>query len=322
MFNLGEVIASLSSVLPFSVNEESLIDGDVAPGADTVLVVLFDERLDTDSDGFVVVVTDVVMFTCGEEKIVGKDDVFCIILVLVEVTDVRVLGVFDDAVVCVPIVLYLKVEDVLLIEGDVIVLIGTLLVSSVEEVVTTSGGVLDTVSDVLMYVRGVEETSGFHVVEDTVPVLGRGVDGTDVCDTSVVVVTVFIVLLFTDGDDEIPDVDVVVGIETLLVETGEEVLGTDSDSAVVTGPDVIILICEICEDAGTVNEMAVVGKDPVLKEVSDVELLCGSSGVVILVSNVLPLTVEEELLLGVSVDVETDIVLAVPSDENRELDLD
>ena len=102
----------------------------------------------------------------------------------------------------------------------------------------------------------------------------------------------------------------------MLVGPGEEVLGTGSDSAVITGTDVIILKCE---DEGTVSEVAVVAKGPVLKEVSDLELRCDSSGVVFSDSNVLPLTVEEELCLCENVDVETATVLVVPSDEDREL---
>ena len=46
-------------------------------------------------------------------------------------------------------------------------------------------------------------------------------------------------------------------------------LGTGSDSEVIAGPDVILLIRE---EEGTVNEVVVVGKEPVLKEVSYLEL--------------------------------------------------
>ncbi len=55
-------------------------------------------------------------------------------------------------------------------------------------------------------------------------------------------------------------------------------LGTGSDSEVIAGPDVILLICE---EEGTVNEVVVVGKEPVLKEVSYLELLSDVSGVVV-----------------------------------------
>ena len=59
-------------------------------------------------------------------------------------------------------------------------------------------------------------------------------------------------------------------IEALLVEPLGEETDTVSDRAVITGPDVVMLICE---DDGTVNTVATVGKEPVLKEVSDVEVL-------------------------------------------------
>ena len=57
-------------------------------------------------------------------------------------------------------------------------------------------------------------------------------------------------------------------------------LGTGSDSEVIAGPDVILLIRE---EEGTVNEVVVVGKEPVLKEVSYLELLSDVAGVVVLV---------------------------------------
>ena len=85
-------------------------------------------------------------------------------------------------------------------------------------------------------------------------------------------------------------------------------------------PDVIVFIREACDVEGTVNCVCAVGKDLVLKEVCDLELLCDSSGVVVSVSNVPPLTVEEELFLRGNVDVEPDIVLTVPFDEEREFD--
>ena len=172
------------------------------------------------------------------------------------------------------------------------------------------------VSDLVMFVRGVEETSVFHVVVDAVTVLGRDVDRADACETSIVVVTFAIVLLFTDGDEEISDLDVVIGVEALLVEPGPGVLGTGSDSEVITGPDVLLLICE---DEGTVNDVTVVGTEAVLKEVLYLELVSDVSGVVISVLNVLPPKVEEVLLLCGNVDVETNTVLAVPSDEDREV---
>ncbi len=43
VFNLDEVLVSVSRVLLFAVNEELLVEGDVAPEADTVLVVRFEE---------------------------------------------------------------------------------------------------------------------------------------------------------------------------------------------------------------------------------------------------------------------------------------
>ena len=85
-------------------------------------------------------------------------------------------------------------------------------------------------------------------------------------------------------------------------------------------PDVIVFIREACDVEGTVNCVCAVGKDLVLKEVSDLELLCDSCGVVVLVSNVPPLTVEEELFLCGNVDVEPDLVLTVSFDEEGELD--
>ena len=45
---LDEVLVSVSRVLLFAVNEEWLVEGDVAPGADTVLVVRSEEILATD----------------------------------------------------------------------------------------------------------------------------------------------------------------------------------------------------------------------------------------------------------------------------------
>ena len=145
----------------------------------------------------------------------------CTLLVLVKVEDVRVLVLVDATVVFVPKVTNVGVDDELLLEGDVIVEIGILLVYSDGELVTASVGVLDMVSDVVLYVRGVEETSVCHVVVDVVTVLGRDVDTRDACDTSIVVVTFSIVLLFTDEDQEIPDVDVVIGVKVLLVDLGE-----------------------------------------------------------------------------------------------------
>jgi hypothetical protein len=127
--------------------------------------------------------------------------VLCKLLVVVEVTYLRVLGVLDAEVVCVGSIRGFGGEDEWLLEGVVIVAIGILLVSSDEEVVTASDGVLDAVSDALMYIRGVEETSGSHDVADTVTVSDRDSDGTDDCDISVVGVTVSIVLLFSDGDE-------------------------------------------------------------------------------------------------------------------------
>ena len=59
-------------------------------------------------------------------------------------------------------------------------------------------------------------------------------------------------------------------IEALLVEPLGGETDTVSDRAVITGPDVVMLICE---DDGTVNTVATGGKEPVLKEVSDVEVL-------------------------------------------------
>ena len=145
----------------------------------------------------------------------------CTLLVLVKIEDVRVLVLVDATVVFVPKVTNAGVDDELLLEGDVIVEIGILLVYSDGELVTASVGVLDMVSDVVLYVRGVEETSVCHVVVDVVTVLGRDVDRRDACDTSIVVVTFSIVLLFTDEDLEIPDVDVVIGVKVLLVDLGE-----------------------------------------------------------------------------------------------------
>ena len=55
-------------------------------------------------------------------------------------------------------------------------------------------------------------------------------------------------------------------------------LGTGSDSEVKAGPDVILLIRE---EERTVNEVVVVGKEPVLKEVSYLELLSDVAGVVV-----------------------------------------
>ena len=145
----------------------------------------------------------------------------CTLLVLVEIADVRVLVLVDATVVFVPKVTNVGVDDELLLEGDVIVEIGILLVYSDGELVTASVGVLDMVSDVVLYVRGVKETSVCHVVVDAVTVLGRDVDRRDACDTSIVVVTFSIVLLFTDEDQGIPDVDVVIGVKVLLVDLGE-----------------------------------------------------------------------------------------------------
>ena len=145
----------------------------------------------------------------------------CTLLVLVKIEDVRILVLVDATVVFVPKVTNVGVDDELLLEGDVIVEIGILLVYSDGELVTASVGVLDMVSDVVLYVRGVEETSVCHVVVDVVTVLGRDVDRRDACDTSIVVVTFSIVLLFTDEDLEIPDVDVVIGVKVLLVDLGE-----------------------------------------------------------------------------------------------------
>ena len=145
----------------------------------------------------------------------------CTLLVLVKIEDVRILVLVDATVVFVPKVTNVGVDDELLLEGDVIVEIGILLVYSDGELVTSSVGVLDMVSDVVLYVRGVEETSVCHVVVDVVTVLGRDVDRRDACDTSIVVVTFSIVLLFTDEDLEIPDVDVVIGVKVLLVDLGE-----------------------------------------------------------------------------------------------------
>ena len=145
----------------------------------------------------------------------------CTLLVLVKIEDVRILVLVDATVVFVPNVTNVGVDDELLLEGDVIVEIGILLLYSDGELVTASVGVLDMVSDVVLYVRGVEETSVCHVVVDVVTVLGRDVDRRDACDTSIVVVTFSIVLLFTDEDLEIPDVDVVIGVKVLLVDLGE-----------------------------------------------------------------------------------------------------
>ena len=78
------------------------------------------------------------------------------------------------------------------------------------------------------------------------------------------------------------------------------------------GPDVVMLICE---DGGTVNAVAIVGKDTVLKEFSDVEVLCDSIEVINSVPIVLPFTVAEEWVLCGDVDVETDIPLVVLFDE-------
>ena len=143
------------------------------------------------------------------------------LLVLVKIEDVRILVLVDATVVFVPKVTNVGVDDELLLEGDVIVEIVILLVYSDGELVTASVGVLDMISDVVLYVRGVEETSVCHVVVDVVTVLGRDVDRRDACDTSIVVVTFSIVLLFTDEDLEIPDVDVVIGVKVLLVDLGE-----------------------------------------------------------------------------------------------------
>ena len=149
------------------VREEWIIEGDVAPGEDTAWVVLFDERLATDSEVLVVIVTDVFIFRCNDDKVDAKDEVFCTLLILVEVTYIRVIGVFDAAVVCLPIVLNLGIVDERLLEGGFVVAIGLLVVFSDEEVVPASGGVLDAVSGVLMYVEGVEKSSGFQVVVRT-----------------------------------------------------------------------------------------------------------------------------------------------------------
>ena len=73
----------------------------------------------------------------------------------------------------------------------------------------------------------------------------------------------------------------------------------------------------ICEDDGTVKTVATVGKEPVLKEVSDVKVLCDSSEVIISVPIVPPFTVEEEWLLYGNVDVETDTPLVVLSDDDK-----
>ena len=145
----------------------------------------------------------------------------CTLLVLVKIEDVRILVLVDATVVFVPKVTNVGVDDELLLEGDVIIEIGILLLYSDGELVAASVGVLDMVSDVVLYVRGVEETSVCHVVVDVVTVLGRDVDRRDACDTSIVVVTFSIVLLFTDEDLEIPDVDVVIGVKVLLVDLGE-----------------------------------------------------------------------------------------------------
>ena len=145
----------------------------------------------------------------------------CTLLVLVKIEDVRILVLVDATVVFVPKVTNVGVDDELLLEGDVIVEIGILLLYSDGELVTASVGVLDMVSDVVLYVRGVEETSVCHVVVDVVTVLGRDVDRRDACDTSIVVVTFSTVLLFTDEDQEVPDVDVVIGVKVLLVDLGE-----------------------------------------------------------------------------------------------------
>ena len=145
----------------------------------------------------------------------------CTLLVLVKIEDVRILVLVDATVAFVPKVTNVGVDDELLLEGDVIVEIGILLVYSDGELVTASVGVLDMISDVVLYVRGVEETSVCHVVVDVVTVLGRDVDRRDACDTSIVVVTFSIVLLLTDEDLEMPDVDVVIGVKVLLVDLGE-----------------------------------------------------------------------------------------------------
>ena len=145
----------------------------------------------------------------------------CTLLVLVKIEDVRILVLVDATVVFVPKVTNVGVDDELLLEGDVIVEIGILLVYSDGELVTASVGMLDMVSDVVLYARGVVETSVCHVVVDVVMVLGRDVDRRDACDTSIVVVTFSIVLLFTDEDLEIPDVDVVIGVKVLLVDLAE-----------------------------------------------------------------------------------------------------
>ena len=146
------------------VSEEWIIEGDVAPGEDTAWVVLFDERLATDSEVVAVIVTDVFISRCDDAKVDAKYEVFCTLLILVEVTYVRVIGVFEAAVVCSPIVLNFGIVDERLLEGGFVVAIGLLVVFSDEEVVPASGGVLDAVSGVLRYVEGVEKSSGFQVV--------------------------------------------------------------------------------------------------------------------------------------------------------------
>ena len=75
----------------------------------------------------------------------------------------------------------------------------------------------------------------------------------------------------------------------------------------------------ICEDDGTVKTVATVCKQPVLKEVSDVKVLCDSSEVIISVPIVPPFTVEEEWVLYGDVDLETDIPLVVLSDDKKAL---
>ena len=75
----------------------------------------------------------------------------------------------------------------------------------------------------------------------------------------------------------------------------------------------------ICEDDGTIKAVAKVGKEPVLIEGSDVEVLCDSTEVIISVPIVLLFPVEEEWVLYGDVDVETDIPLVVLSDDDKAL---
>ena len=105
------VLASVSSVLPFILVEESLLKGDVSPETDTVSVGPFGEKVDTNLDGLVVIFTDVLMFTCGDIVTVGEDAVLCALVVLINVTDVRVLRVSYGVVVCIPTELPFKVEE-------------------------------------------------------------------------------------------------------------------------------------------------------------------------------------------------------------------